>query len=1181
MIGISRINLKNFKSFRRASIPIPQGFTAIVGPNGSGKSNIVDAICFVLGRSSAKSLRAERFSDLIFNGGKKGKPAKNAEVSLFFDNAGLELPMNTREVKISRSIDRSGNSVYRLNDKRTTRTEILEILSAANVHPDGHNIVLQGDVTGIIEMNPVERRQIIDEIAGIADYDEKKRKALRELEKVEENLGKVEAVLEEVREQVEKLQKEKEAALRHAHLKGEIRRNKGLVLASKELESRLGIQKLEEEIAMLESQASRLNRHIGILKLKLEVKKKEVERLNTKIILKEETENFEVFKEIEKVKNELNYLQDKMEESRTKLYSLADEKKKAELSIDGITQEIQDYKDLNKKLEKEAAELEKRIAEIRSTIKERYSSLVTGGEEESAKKNLLLETVDQLEKAQEELHGAEKRKTLLEERHSSLSRSKEALIQEIQELKNELEQSQIVLEKTEKEKEFLEKTLDHDYHLKQDLSNSKVELQKKLDRVSILLSRKLEDLAKLEERARVVDEIARGGANRAVREILKLRDRGELKGIHGTISELGRVESRYARALEAAAGRGMDFVVVDTDSTAEECIKHLKKNRLGRATFLPLNKIRPMQPTRDARNVADSFSGFALNLIRFDKRFLKAFALVLRNTVVVDSVASARGYMGKARMVTLDGDLIEVSGLMSGGYFKSRGEFKKLDESGEKRRALKAEVEGLREEKDRLLKREGELSKELEDLNSQEMHNTRNLEVLRERHRTLEARITELQEALAEKEVELRELKEEINELEEELTIVGTKASKLHTGLDGLQRKKESLEDELSLSRAEDVLEELRNLEEEVSRLEDQRTERKNKIRLNQSRIREILKPKIAELRQHIDLIADDSKSIEGELAHSEETMKELGTRLSALREEADKVTHEINGLKARRKRCGAAMRIIEEKIRDMRENLENVKRGRERARVEKAKLEARLEETLQAMKGYADLDLELAEPFDTADMEREIAGMEAEMASLEPINMRAVEDYEEVKDKYGNLSTRVDVLLEEKEAILGLMDEIEHRKKMVFMEVFEAVAANFRGIFERLSPGGSADLILDEDNPLDGGLQIQARPAGKNPQYIELMSGGEKTLTALSFIFAIQRFQPAPFYVLDEIDMFLDDDNVRKISELIKESSLEAQFIVVSLRSGLMASADQLFGVTNEDGISRIIGVELAQHGA
>ncbi|MEE9594477.1 MAG: hypothetical protein V3V92_03670, partial [Candidatus Hydrothermarchaeales archaeon] len=218
--------------------------------------------------------------------------------------------------------------------------------------------------------------------------------------------------------------------------------------------------------------------------------------------------------------------------------------------------------------------------------------------------------------------------------------------------------------------------------------------------------------------------------------------------------------------------------------------------------------------------------------------------------------------------------------------------------------------------------------------------------------------------------------------------------------------------------------------------------------------------------------------------------------------------------------------------------------------------------------------------PMDTLELEKDIARMDAEMHALEPVNMRAVEDYEGVKEKYDALSGRISKLQGEKEAILKLMEEIEHRKTSVFMEVFENIAINFGHIFSELSNGGSADLFLDEENPFEGGLQIKARPMGKNPMYIELMSGGEKTLTALSFIFAVQRYQPAPFYILDEVDMFLDDENLRRVSELLRESSKGAQFVVVSLRDSLMASADQLFGVANENGISKIIGVELQEVG-
>jgi chromosome segregation protein len=268
----------------------------------------------------------------------------------------------------------------------------------------------------------------------------------------------------------------------------------------------------------------------------------------------------------------------------------------------------------------------------------------------------------------------------------------------------------------------------------------------------------------------------------------------------------------------------------------------------------------------------------------------------------------------------------------------------------------------------------------------------------------------------------------------------------------------------------------------------------------------------------------------------------------------------------------------MQDKIEELKAELAGIDKKMEICRIDEARLTTKLEGIKEDLKEYADLDIELLAPIDTAELEKEIVKMEYEMSSLEPINMRAVEDYKIVKEKYDKLNSKVEKLMEEMDALHTLMEEIEHRKKSIFMEVFENIAMNFRRIFSQLSDGGSADLLLDEDNPLEGGLMIKAKPPGKNPQYIELMSGGEKTLTALSFIFAIQRYQPAPFYVMDEIDMFLDDDNIRKVSELIKESSKDAQFIVVSLRDNLMTSASQLFGVSIEDGVSKIVGVELEE---
>jgi chromosome segregation protein len=299
---------------------------------------------------------------------------------------------------------------------------------------------------------------------------------------------------------------------------------------------------------------------------------------------------------------------------------------------------------------------------------------------------------------------------------------------------------------------------------------------------------------------------------------------------------------------------------------------------------------------------------------------------------------------------------------------------------------------------------------------------------------------------------------------------------------------------------------------------------------------------------------------------------------LSSLKEKEKRIIDEINALKSKREKLVKGVNKIREKQESLRHEVGDIGKRAEIRRIERAKLETKLEGIHKDLSRYEDLKIELLVPMDVAELEKEITKMEHERNSLEPINMRAVDDYEVVKEKFEELNTKLEKLRDERNAIKELMKEIEHRKKALFMEVFENVAMNFRRIFSRLCDGGSADLVLEGENPLEGGLQIQARPKGKNPKYIELMSGGEKTLTALAFIFAIQKYRPAPFYVLDEIDVFLDDENIRKVSELIKESSKDAQFIVISLKESMMTSASRLFGISMDGGVSKIVGVELEE---
>ncbi len=1182
MIRISKIMLKNFKSFKRLTLPIPEGFTAIVGPNGSGKSNIVDAICFVLGRSSAKSLRAERFSDLIFNGGKSGKPAKEAEVSLFLDNSGREVPLEVSEIKITRRVDTTGNSVYRLNGRRTSRTEILDVLSYATIQPDGHNIVLQGDITGIIEMNPVERRGLIDEIAGIAEYDERKRKAMRELDKVSGNISQVETILSEVSAQLKKLDKEKTDAMRHEFLKTEIRKSKGIVLYSNRLELEEKIGKLNNILNTEERRTQRIQRHLDVLSLKLQVKKKELEKINTDIILKEETEQFSIFKEIEKVKNELLYIKEKLENTKQKIEELDEGISGSRSGMAATTSEIERCRQEITALLKEKEEIEGDISKIKGEINKNYEQITDEDKATLDMKERLASTREHLEKENARLFEIEKANALLLEKRSEKERIFGELKRDIEDKKARFEDVSRLRKDSAGIKTELETALRDTASLKRELIDESMEIKKRLNKVQTTLQLKYSKFAQLDAKHKTLQNMSQKKLtfNRAIDAVLKLRDSGTIKGIHGTISELGKSDPKFSKALEIAAGSGLKFIVVEDENVAEKCINYLKDNHIGRATFLPLNKLKIKPPDRQMKEIARKSLGFAVDLVDFDGKFEKAFSYIFKNTVIIKDIPSGRkAGFGKARMVTIDGDLIEISGSMSGGFYRPTGiSFEEIDASKKELETLKDEITALEKERDMLIKKEEEIRQRIEDANSKELEGQKEREILKERIRTAEETYKELSKLIAEREVMKKEISKELDSLDTSIAENEGEIKKLQESVGAILEEKNAIQKELEESMAEKILKEIKELEKKVFDLEKEKERRLNQVKLNESRIEEILKPKFSRLEKELLESTSLKKSMETAIADITARKKELDSTYQELKEKESSILTDIKKLKVRRDLFVRGINLIDRKMQDITETLSDIARKSEDARIEKARLESKLEEVTKALKQYTDLEIELLAPIDTEELENEITKMEVEMESLEPINMRAIEDFDIVKEKHDRLNLRVEKLLTEKDAILALMEEIEHRKKAVFMEVFENIAINFRRIFSRLSDGGTAELLLDEDAPLDGGLQIQARPAGKNPQYIELMSGGEKTLTALSFIFAIQRYQPAPFYIMDEIDMFLDDDNVKKISDLIKESSKWAQFIVVSLRENLMTSADQLFGVSNEEGISKLVGVELEQ---
>lgn len=1182
MARIKKISMRNFKSFRRATLPIPEGFTAIVGPNGSGKSNIIDAICFVLGRSSAKSLRAERFSDVIFNGGNNGDTAKSAEVSLYLDNVGREIDIDSKEVKITRNIDLTGKSEYRLNGNRTSRTEILDVLSSALIHPDGHNIVLQGDITGFIEMTPIERRGILDEIAGIAEYDEKKRKALRELEKVNDNLTTVDAVLSEVKLQMKKLEKEKDDAVKYEKLKKEVRESEAILLKAKYSDINEGLEGLEKGLGLEEKNRDRFNRYLRILQGKSDGKKKQLEDLNSAIIKEEGADQFEVYKESERLRNEVAYGAEKVQTIKDEIERSKERSAYLRNSIEEIRREIAEHQRINESLKGECKKIDEEINTLQAEVEESYSKITDEDKTAMGQKEELLKLKEELEDRQKELLELERESTILGEKREQKKSVLGEIKNNIQNKNQKINHFQEIIGEIRHSIESINNKIELNIKDKKDVYTHNISNKESILKIEKSLEEKISVHAKLEAKYKALDDIKnrRISFNKAINTIIKLRDEKQISGIYGTISELGKVDSGFSTALEIAAGKGLQYIVVENDNVAERCIQYLKRNKVGRASFLPLNKLRERPPSINALAAAKKSYGFAIDLVEFDKKYEKAFFHVFRDTVVIDDIDFARKIgIGEVRMVTLDGDLIEVSGKMSGGHYsKSILGFEESSTSEKGLKKLENEIKKLELEKKNLLETGVAFEEKLDELALIEVELKKKQEILKERQKSIQENAEEVARELEEKKDVLSGLSATLKEINQEIEKNNKALNVVFSALSVLKETQLSIEKTLEGSKAEKIYNEIKDLESRIFQLEKEKESKNNQINLNSSKIDEVLSLMINEHGDEIKNLELACNELSVESKNILDQKKELEEKLSKVKVKEDVLLGKIGELKDQKEGLQNAIQKINAKTETIRSWILHTAERIEEIKIEKARLETRYNDVETAFDEYQDLEIDIEEDLDLDALESKIEKLKTRMERLEPINMRAIEDFEMVNEKFGALFEKIEKLVAERQAIKDLMKEIEQRKYEIFMEVYENIHLNFRRIFEQLSGGGTGELLLDPESPLDGGLTIIAKPPGKNPQMIESLSGGEKTLTALSFIFAIQRYHPAPFYILDEIDMFLDEENVVKIAELIKESSKEAQFIVVSLRDTLMTLADQLFGISNDNGVSKIIGVELEE---
>ena len=1166
MTRINKLVLKGFKSFaKHTELLFGPSFNCILGPNGAGKSNILDALTFVLGRTSSKAMRAEKAANLIYNGGKKSAPAPNATVSIHFDNSNKTFPVENDEVILTRTVKKNGNSIYRINGKRTVRKDILDLLSLAKLNPDGYNIILQGDIVRFVEMSTVERRQIVEEIAGIGAYEEKKQKAMNELNRVDERLNEAEIVLNERKTYLKELKKERDEAMEFKGLNDKLQMYKASLLKIQIDKKTDSIEKYDKNEKSYDNKVKKEKNKISELKNQVEDAKTKIGNINKEIETKGEKDQVELNREIEQLKVDIATNKTKLDSYKNEIKRLNNRKLELEEDTNSTTQRIKRLEEEKKDIENEIEKKEKDINKVEKEISDFRKKNAFDSDVQSIEKE-----IDELEKQAEEKQNQIQK--LREEQQESL-REKDKIELMIQNIEDQIDKVAIVKKENKEQVEELKRKREKFKTISAELDkflNENSSLSEKLGTAKEELANINEKLTKLKAQSLSITE--RNAGNAAVKYVIEQKDK--IKGIYGKVSELGNVDEKYSLALEIAAGGRIRSVVVENDKIAADCIKHLKDKQLGVATFLPLNKLKTRLSSSEVHDLAKKkgVHGLAIDLVEHDSKFKKVFSYVFSDTIVVDNIEVARKIgIGKVRMVTLEGDLIEVSGAMIGGYrqkrkgagFMEKNLIKELNEQEELTASLQKNIKAYESR----LKKSDEIITKLRIEKAEFEGDIIKLE------KTLHIKGEDTEDFDSAKE----KLIEDNKHVEQKIEKIQSKITDTNKELAQIKIKKQELRNRINDLRKPEILAELRAFEEKRTELREQVIQLKTELKNFNTQVETILSPDIKKTRDILKNIEKEEAKFNETISQIKRKIKEQEKTLEDKEENAKTFRAKYKKLFLTRDKFSETLQKIEKrineselKIRGVEERVNDIKMKRAAAKAEFAGLETEFEQyvnvkTFETKKSVEELQLSIRE-------------LERKRQNIGNVNLRALEVYDNIEKEYLELEKKKEKLTNEKEDVLKLIGEIEGKKKKIFLETLEVVNTHFKEFFTKLSKKGEAYLELEnEENPFEAGLVIKVRITGNRFLDIKGLSGGEKTLTALAFIFAIQEHEPAHFYVLDEVDAALDKHNSEKLAQLVRGYCKNAQYIMISHNDAIISEANKLYGISMGDhGRSNVTTLEL-----
>ncbi len=1160
---IKQLEIDNFKSFaRKVEIPLLEGFTTISGPNGSGKSNIIDSILFALGLATTRNLRAEKIAHLISTYTNRN----DAIVKVTFSGTDDGV-----DFSVARRLKKASNgqylSTYFINDNIATLTEVHSLLEKYNITPNSYNVIMQLDVMSITNCTSGERRKIIDEIAGVADFDRRIEQANKELDTVESRVEKTNFILSEVDGRLQQLEEEKEVALKYQALK----------------EEKSGLESKVSAVRFFDIKRNLENAHTNILEFGK--KKKEAE-----VSLTDTTEKLKLIKE--KYNQVAKEVKEKGEDRQLELKRNAEELKgsisRKETAITYAEKQIQDgLKSIeNKKngienLKNQINDTKLKIDLKKDEIKIIENDIAAKQDELTAilkEMTGLNETADQYI---EKRNGLRLKKEELQDSATKLLQEKLPLESELANLKEKIERAKHALEVLEKFKadfdsekdkkqleiQNLEKEIEDLKIVQTKLKNDEEKNKNDIEDINFQIQALYQKITTLNAQK----EVQQANSNYAVEYVMK----SNIQGVHAPIVKLGTVDKEYALALETAIGGRMEHIVVEDEYVASRAIEVLKSSGAGRATFVPLNKIRKVPsslPLPKENGVID----YAINLIDFDDIYVNAFYYAVGDTLVVEDESVARKLMGKYRLVTLTGEIYEKTGSITGGKAKHRGpKFSQNDDTElEKLKQKYAELQAA-------YKKAGEEKSEIED---------KLLKVRTDYAETIAA----LSEAKAEykrfiadgenSEIKLKENRDyiklqspNIEQITKKLDKLEEKDIQLSSLILDVQAQIDEVEKLMDNDTLKDMKQKTALVEDDIKRLTSNKMNAENEItNLNRdiSFNESIINTRIDE----ISIITKNNEKFNSDNEIAKEEIKTLQVQLKELEEKIEVITEKLKSLLDERDKINEEVIEIEKQKRFKEDDILKIAEQIESFKARRRELEPQFETAKQDLIN-AGVEIEKLEPSEISieEITSKIQKLQKRMDELGDVNMRAIQDYERVSARQAEMKEQIETLSKERKEILERMQGYEQLKKESFMKTYNKLNIHFKEAFLELA-GGEGTLILENpEEPFMGGLTIDAQPRDKKRQRLESMSGGEKSITALAFVFAIQNYLPAPFYAFDEVDQSLDGINVEKLANLIQNQSKNTQFIVVSHRKPMIESANRTIGVTQkEKGITKVTGVKL-----